>query len=233
MRISEVARMEEQKRIELRLAMTQQLELERNSSLKHVSEKEAEIESISHRIHLAEVERDETRRRLRDLESRFNDKQSLLQIKEGVIEDLTSRLEALKRKLEPDDTVVKMREELSTVKTEVRVKEDVIRDLQHDMKGKDEMVAFISREVEEIKLSYDSKLEDARNTLQTQHACEIQELRDQLKEAAHALISMEQQLSKTFAVNAGLEHKLEVLFTEMNVKQRKLSAVMHAIQDDN
>ena len=165
-----------------------------------------------------------------------------LRIKEGVITDLSEQMSEMKARVKDWDLdkaseILPLQREIESCRNDVRSLTDEVVVLQRQLAEKDETIEYISGEVEGIQRSYAGKLEDAKSQLELEFQAKLDEMKDQLRDAADTLIQLDRQLESTNAENGRLRKDIADLCNEKeNDKQSnsdkfaKLSTLIEAMR---
>lgn len=194
------------------------------------SEMEQISTSAQHAKNILEVKLSSLQERAISLENTVSGLESSTVLKDRVIKDLSEQLREVKKNSVSCDRI----KELETEVREAKGDSDHLRyeceQISKTLEEKEDMLSYVSGEIEGIKRSFQEKLVVQHDQLVSQYQERIDYMKCQLAEAADTLIRMEKEHGHQRKENAHLQSRIECMQHESDNTKSKQSEKLSQLQ---
>jgi chromosome segregation ATPase len=179
--------------------------------------------------------------RSEEVARKLDEKQSLLVMKERVIQDLSDQLEELREHQKAETNAShRLEAEKRILASDKTIIKSELDQLRSELEEKEKVIQYITSEIETIKEEFSKKLAGQESVLRAECVLKVAEVQTQLREAADALRELEKALDSEYKTNDALKEHVSKLENEkVNISHlcdkrlQKLTAIVTALSDND
>jgi chromosome segregation ATPase len=194
------------------------------------SEMEQISTSAQHAKNILEVKLAGLQERAISLENTVSGLESSIVLKDRVINDLSEQLRELRTSSASCDRIKELETEVCKAKRDSDHLRYECERISRTLEEKENMLSYVSGEIEGIKRSFEEKLVFQHDQLVSQYQEKIDYMKCQLAEAADTLIRMEKEHAHQRKENAHLQSRIECMQHESDNTKSKQSEKLSQLQ---
>lgn len=186
--------------------------------------------SAQHAKNILEVKLASLQERAISLENAVSGLESSIVLKDRVIKDLSEQLREVKTSSASCDRIKELETEIREAKRDSDQLRYECERISKTLEEKEDMLSYVSSEIEGIKGSFEEKLVAQHDQLVAQYQEKIDYMKCQLTEAAETLIRMEKEHAHQRKENAHLQSRIECMQHESDNSKSKQSEKLSQLQ---